>query len=72
MPSRSQTDLESKYEKLLKAVQTTRDQQKKFFLGGRTEADLKQSKIYERELDEYVKRELKELADQKAGVQKLF
>ncbi len=62
---------EEKYERLLNAVQKTRDQQKRYFQQ-RTEADLKQSKIYERELDLFVKTELKALADQKAGVQKLF
>ncbi len=64
-------DYTEKYEKLLAAVEKTRDAQKLYFRY-RTEADLKQSKIYEKELDQFVKTELKALADQKAGVQKLF
>lgn len=49
-----------KYVKLLKAVETTRNSQKKFFQL-RTESNLKQAKQYEKELDYFVSSELMDI-----------
>lgn len=61
-------DFRTKYQKLLKAVEITRDSQKKFFQY-KNESNLKQAKKFEKQLDDFVKTELKDL---ESGQQKMF
>lgn len=61
-------DYKEKYLKLLKAVEMTRDSQKMYFQY-RNDQNLNQAKKFEKKLDEYVKKELKDL---ESGQTKMF
>lgn len=64
----NQEDIQIKYLHLLHRVEVMRDRQKMYFQG-RAQADLQASKRLEREVDDFIKREKKEIT---SGQQKMF